>query len=192
MTDKPAMPERLKAEVEQLTEAIFEMVEKFKKLHNPLFDSQEKVPRATEQLDKISQQTEAAAHRMLDVVEQITEREAEVTEGLAELKTKLGKKSVHEFDKQLDAMIEKSTTTCNDAYAIMYVVQFQDITAQQMNHAAALLEDIEGKLQEVREVMRGDAKKTVASHKERAFDPHADMTDKKAKQEDIDNLFSQK
>ena len=124
MTEKPALPERLQAEVEQLTEAVFSMVEKFRILQNPLTDSQEKVPQATQQLDRITKQTEAAAHRMLDVVERITEREEEVTEGLARLKEKLGEKSIHEFDAYIDILIEKSTTTCNDAYKIMDNLQF--------------------------------------------------------------------
>jgi chemotaxis regulatin CheY-phosphate phosphatase CheZ len=192
MTNKPAVPERLQAEVHQLSEAIVTMVENFKKLQIPLVDSQEKVPQATRQLDKISQQTEAAAHRVLDVVEQITERETEVVDGLTELKAKLGGKSINDFNDHIDALISKSTKTCNDAYAIMDTLQFQDIAAQQMNHAAELLGEIERKLQEVALVMRGESGKITKANKPRVYDPHADMFDQKTRQEDIDNLFSKK
>ncbi len=192
MTNKPAVPERLQAEVHQLSEAIFTMVENFRKLQIPLVDSQEKVPQATLQLDKISRQTEAAAHQVLDVVEQITEREAEVVDGLSQLKHRMEEKSFHDFDDHIDSLIEKSTKTCNDAYAIMNTLQFQDITAQQMNHAAELMGEIERKLQEVALVMRGESSGKSATRKPRIYDPNADLFESKTKQEDIDNLFSNK
>lgn len=192
MTPKPALPESLQAEVMELASAINVMVENFRKLQNPLFDSREKVPQATQQLDKISRQTEAAAHQMLDVVEKITERETEVTDGLTELKSELAASAIHDYDEHIDALIEKSTTTCNDAYAIMDALQFQDITSQQMNHAAALLDDIETKLNEITLVMRGEAGDVKSKQQKRVYDPHADLFDKKTNQEDIDNMFSGK
>ena len=44
----------------------------------------------------------------------------------------------------------------NDAFSIMDTLQFQDITSQQMNHAASLLEDIEVKLNKIVQVLEGD------------------------------------
>ena len=192
MPAKSALPERLQAEVMELASAINVMVENFRKLQNPLVDSQEKVPQATEQLDKITRQTEAAAQQMLDMVEKITARETDLTEGLVELRSRLGANADHEYDDLIDTLIEKSTTNCNDAYAIMNALQFQDITSQQMNHAASMLEHIENKLNEITLVMRGEAADVDRRPQARVFDPHADLFEKKTKQKEIDNMFSEK
>ena len=192
MTAKSALPERLQAEVMELASAINVMVGNFRKLQNPLVDSQEKVPQATRQLDKITRQTEAAAQQMLDMVEKITERETALSEGLAELRSRLNANAHHEYDDHIDTLINKSTTNCNDAYAIMNTLQFQDITSQQINHAASLLEHIESKLNEITLVMRGEAADVNHRPKARVFDPHAYLLDKKTKQKEIDNMFSDK
>ena len=133
---------KMQHEILALASSVGEVVEKFKQLHHPLTESHDRVPKATEQLDKISEQTEAAAHQMLDMVEGITQRESDIVSGLGELKSKISSGDSADAEKQIDTLIEKADKNCNDAYTIMDVLQFQDITSQQMNHAAALLEDI--------------------------------------------------
>ncbi len=191
---------KMQQEIFALASSVGEVVEKFKQLHHPLSESHERVPKATEQLDKISEQTEAAAHQMLDMVEGITQRESDIVAGLTELKTKLsaGTQDNAEAESTIDGLIEKADKNCNDAYTIMDVLQFQDITSQQMNHAAALLEDIEGRLDGIISIIHGkdssnkEKKKSTSKRAERAYDPHADMYEKKTDQEMIDSIFSKK
>jgi hypothetical protein len=76
-------------------------------------------------------------------------------------------------------------------------LQFQDITAQQMDHAASLLEDTENKLQSILKTLgapeaAGLEGAVGGSRKARAFDPHADYVDRKTDQKDIDSLFAKK
>jgi hypothetical protein len=75
----------------------------------------------------------------------------------------------------------------------MEALQFQDITAQQMDHAASLLEDVEGKLHGIISTLVGQGDMPAvpkATAKKRAYDPHADMVDKKTDQDTIDTLFA--
>jgi chemotaxis regulatin CheY-phosphate phosphatase CheZ len=81
----------------------------------------------------------------------------------------------------------------NDAYAVMDALQFQDITSQQMDHAASLLEEIEAKLKNILQTMGADAKSLTErpepAKKVRTYDPHADLFERKTEQAVIDSLF---
>jgi chemotaxis regulatin CheY-phosphate phosphatase CheZ len=189
MSDTENLQVRIQNEVVALTKALTGLIENFQRLRNPLVESHDAVPQATSQLDKISQQTEAAAHRMLDTAESITQREQEIIDGLTDMISK--GMSPAEAKPLLTGLLEKANTNLNDGYAIMDALQFQDITSQQMDHAASLLEEIEGKLQNILSIvgyLDADASEP-REKKVRAYDPHADMADKKADQQAIDTLF---
>ena len=186
---------KIQREIFELTTSIAGLVASFKKLKRPLAESHEKVPLATDQLDKISQQTEAATHQMLDQIEQITQREDELIKCAGEAKLKAQAGATAEVVPMIDAIAKMANDNLNDAYMIMDSLQFQDITAQQMDHAASILEDIEIKLDSILAAM-GDSvrsdREARATRKTRAYDPHADLFDRKTNQEDIDSLFDKK
>ena len=195
MSDGIVLQDKIKQELMDISSTINEIVDSYKKLHNPLVESQKDVPRATEQLDKISEQTEAATHKMLDTVEGITQREEEVINGLGDIKKYVKDGNTTDIGSTLDGLIQKATENSNDAYAIMDALQFQDITSQQINHAVVLLEELETKLNKILGVLNGGEepyKVEKDSKKERAYDPHADLFESKTDQEDIDSLFSKK
>jgi len=200
MAGKESVQDRLQLELKDLAKSIFDLVDKFKSLHNPLTESQEKVPIATEQLDKISEQTEAAAHQMLDRIDNITERETTIVNELTEIKKAIAAGTYDGLEPRIDDMITKANANCDDAFMIMDALQFQDITSQQMSHAASLLEDIENKLNQIVGVMEGQVESVSkaagdtaeAARKDRAYDPHADLFDKKTDQATIDDLFAKK
>ena len=195
MSDGIVLQDKIKQELMDISSTINEIVDSYKKLHNPLVESQKDVPRATEQLDKISEQTEAATHKMLDTVEGITQREEEVINGLGNIKKYVKDGNTTDIGSTLDDLVQKATENSNDAYAIMDALQFQDITSQQINHAVVLLEELETKLNKILGVLNGGEepyKVEKDSKKERAYDPHADLFESKTDQEDIDSLFSKK
>lgn len=195
MSETINLQDRIKKELGDISAAINDIINSYKKLHNPLIESQQQVPEAAQKLDKISAQTEAAATMMLDTIEKITQREEEVINDLTALKVSL-KKEDTEIISKLDSIIEKSTENNNDAFILLDALQFQDITTQQLNHAVVLLEQLEGKLNYILGVLTGEEEMIAIGEMEhetnRAFDPHADMFEKKTNQEDIDSLFSKK
>ena len=190
MSSNENLQARIQSEVVALSRALAGLIENFQKLRSPLVESREKVPQATNQLDKISQQTEAATHRMLDTVEKITQREQEIIDGLGKvLNVETAISNGAKCD--LKSLVDKANLNLNDAYTIMDALQFQDITSQQMDHAASLLEEIEGKLPNILAIVGyGPTGMTgKIPTKVRAYDPHADMTEKKTDQQAIDSLF---
>lgn len=197
MSSSETMPVRIQREIAELTESISGMINNFKKLQRPLVESREKVPQATTQLDKITQQTEAVTTRMLDVVEEMTQREEEVIRGIDQIRTKAGDGSTEEIGPLAQGLIVKATDNLNAAYQIMESLQFQDITAQQMDHAASLLEEVEIKLHGILTTL--GSPETMSANmvpqvprKPRAYDPHADFVDRQTNQQDIDSLFAKK
>ena len=184
---------KIKKEIEDLTKSINEIIVNFRELKNPLEESQSKVPLATNQLDKISEQTEAATHQMLDIIDQISVREEEIIAGLEEARSQLeGNEAVINL---LSELTEKANGNLNDAFTIMNALQFQDITSQQMNHAASLLEDIEARLKQIMQAF-GTTEEVNSSEAEekhnkrvRVFDPNADLYDKKTQQKEVDSMF---
>lgn len=197
MSENQPLQYRIQEEIAELAASVNEIVTKFKELQHPLRESSEKVPRATEQLDKISEQTEAATHQMLDRVETIVQQVEDSKKGLEEIKDCASDGRAGDISALADDLIDKADVTCNDAYIIMDVLQFQDITTQQMNHAASLLEDIEFKLQNIMVAMKGQPSdetddENQQDRKTRIYDPHADLFDKKTDQSAIDDMFARK
>lgn len=185
---------RIEQEIQELTEKINVIVENYKSVGNPLIESSQEVPKATKQLDKISKQTEDAAHRMLDTIEQVTQREDEVIEGLEKMKVLADGND--EISVLTESLMTKVSQNCNDIFTIMDALQFQDITAQQLNHAVVLLEELEQKLHTILKGLHGDTDQittsTLATKKKRAYDPQADLHEKLTEQEAIDSLFEGK
>ena len=194
MSENPKLQAKLQKEIGELASSINAIVKNFRELNSPLTESREKVPVATQQLDKITEQTEAATHQMLDTVEQILNRQEEVIDGLGKVKEYIDNQDSTEMSDLVNNLVEKSNTTLNDTYTIMDALQFQDITSQQINHAASLLEDIETKLSKIVGVLGGGEKQegqAAESGRARVFDPHADLYEKKTDQAAVDDLISQ-
>ena len=182
---------QIQAEITELTRSINEIINNFKQLKNPILESQEKVPEATNKLDRISEQTEAATSRMLDLIENISLREEEIIKGLNEIRELLPEGS-EKINTLVESLVERANVNLNDAFTIMNALQFQDITSQQMNHAASMLEEVEGKLNQICRVF-GDCSETVDNvhrdKRERVYDPNADLYEKKTEQKDVDSMF---
>lgn len=193
MSSSDTFQQKVQREISDLTNSISGMVSSFKQLQRPLVESRETVPKATSQLDKISKQTEAVTTRMLDVVDQITQREEEVIRGLETVRDKAVSGSVDGIKELATDLTTKAGENLDDAYQIMESLQFQDITAQQMDHAASLLEEVEDKLHGILRTLGAPeaaaVKKPAVERKVRAYDPHAEFGDKKTDQKDIDSLF---
>ncbi len=181
----------LKSTIEDLTRSLRE-------IQGPLTDTRECLPKATTHLDRISSQTEQATHKVLDMVENISNQQVEIIDNLNKALNDLADSDkqntpVREFLEKAEEIANRSQ---NDAFAIMDALQFQDITTQQINHAASLLEEVDGKIGEV----FGDMDESMGienaskdaenskKQKERSFDPHADMEFKHTSQSGIDNL----
>lgn len=193
-TDK--LQQRVQKEINDLSEVITALIENFKQLKSPLQESREKVPQATDQLDRVTEQTEAATHQMLDRLEQITDREEHIISGLEDIRRMAESGQVLDVSETTAELHARATDNLNDAFLIMDALQFQDITAQQINHAAALLEDVDRKLRKIilslDEGMDGHmVEESETDEQPRVYDATAQYTDRQAQQRDIDTLFEE-
>ena len=164
------LQERIQHERTGLALSVAEVVKKFRELHHPLAESQEQVPRATRQLDKISEQTEAATHGMLDTIERMLEREDKTIANLREMKGAVAERRFDGIDARIDGLIENSNTN---------------------------LEDIGGKLQTLLEILNGqpglvESAVPPSRRKERAFDPHADLYERQTDQKTVDSIIAER
>jgi chemotaxis regulatin CheY-phosphate phosphatase CheZ len=196
MSDTDQFQSKIQKDIVDLSASFAGLIDSLQLLRSPLRESREKVPKATDQLDKISEQTEAAAHKVLDVVERITNRQEQMIADLRGVREQSAVEGCTELSGKVDKLISRATSNLDDAYLIMETLQFQDITHQQMDHAASLLEDIEGKLHSILTafgiVEENSQLGEQQSRKKRSYDPHADMSEKRTSQQDIDSLFESK
>ncbi len=188
----------LKRGLGALKHTIEDLSRSLRDIQGPLADTRESLPKATTHLDRISSQTEQATHRVLDMVENISTQQVEIIGHLNEALNVLSDSG--EKNETVSSLLEKAEEVANhsqnDAFAIMDALQFQDITTQQINHAASLLEEVDDKIAEILgDVESGgtssvdrESKQTRGGRKERSFDPHADMEIKHTDQSAIDNL----
>jgi chemotaxis protein CheZ len=181
----------LKHTIEDLTRSLRE-------IQGPLSDTRESLPKATTHLDRISSQTEQATHKVLDMVENISNQQVEIIDHLNKALNVLSDSGGENtaVSELLEKAEEVANRSQNDAFAIMDALQFQDITTQQINHAASLLEDVDDKIAQI----FGDIDGSIAgvqtetkagsrkNRQDRSFDPHADMEIKHTDQSDIDSL----
>jgi len=98
-----------------------------------LSDGSRKLPDATDRIRDVDQTTEMATHEILDRLDTISEK-------LNQLDDHLGKK-----EKQTVVDVQ------DEVNKIIYALQFQDITAQKLEHADRILTAIYKKFQELAE-----------------------------------------
>jgi chemotaxis protein CheZ len=191
MAEDSKVPRRIHEELGELTKSIDEMIKAFRRLQNPIEESRQRVPMATMQLERINQQTEEATHKVLDMVEEITKDAGNIVQDLKTLRRALpatyfrNRSGIRDTFERIEQTANKSQ---DNAFAIMDALQFQDITAQQMEHTAHLLDEVETKLHSVRGLFGDDTSEEEIVRKKRAFDPNARYTTSSDSQQEVDEL----
>jgi chemotaxis regulatin CheY-phosphate phosphatase CheZ len=185
---------QIHSELKHLADSINQIIKGIKVAQEPIADSRKKVPQATEQLERITQQTAVATHRVLDMVEAITGREGEIESQIKELRRVLPS-TYFRNNSRVKRIVEKivagASANQNDAYAIMDALQFQDITSQQVDHAISLLEQVEIRLKDVLVGLQLDSgNENDVVRKERAYDPNAHFSNDSNEQSKVDELLS--
>jgi len=180
-TERPnQFSEKLRQELEKLTGSINEIMRNIRMMQNPIAESREKLPIANDQLDKVSAQTEKATHRMLDMVEQIIAHQEKIVQFADHLAGFFNRSRARDRDlcrEQVDHIREIAAVSQDNAFLIMDALQFQDITAQQMQHASTLLMDIELRMRQLMAAFEGREVPELEARisKALAYDPDADL-----------------
>ena len=192
MTEKAHSPKTVEDNIVELANSVTSTLETLQVPSPNSSHPHLQTARITSQLDKISSQTEAATQKMLDSIETITGRGREIIEGLKQLAQDSTDGVIPSSGKRVELLIEKTEANNDAVYAIMDMLQFQDIATQQMNHAAAMLEDIEEKLNLIVSFVpevAGELEVLNTPRKDRSYDLYADQGEKSDKQRDADSIF---
>ncbi len=179
-------------ELHGLREAVTEMLARFRQLQSPIRESQEKMPMASSRLRKINDETEAAATRVLDVAEAITDREKSLLDQLKMVKEEAEKSGLHSLAEKITVCQGLAEQNHDEIFAIIEALQFQDITSQQMSSTVDLLLDIGSRMDVLLEMMEGKRQSVVDDKQKKrkaAYDANAEFSTGKTGQEDIDSLI---
>ncbi len=195
MSETVMVSSKIHEEIRELTQSVDRMAEAFRTLQSPIEESRKQVPEATMQLERINKQTEEATHRVLDMVEQITNDAGNMIQDLKALRKALPATYFKNRSKVRDVfehMEKVASSSQENAFAIMDTLQFQDITAQQMDHTAHLLDEVETKLHSIKGLFGeeiSDEQEEMVISKKRAFDPNARYQDSSESQLQVDKLI---
>lgn len=180
------IPTEVFEDIVKLVKSVNDMIQNFNSIKKPIIDTSNSVPEAAKQLDKVTQETEKATHKMLDLIEGILDREIEtasMVETILSEEEKLPETAV----KNLDRIKMNAEDSQNDSFMIMDSLQFQDITTQQIYHASAILGTIEERLQSLLSMI-GEAFKMERSVKTH-YDPEATTDNREGRQQSVDELI---
>lgn len=170
-----------------LVKSVNNMIHNFRSIRKPIVESSKSMPIASEQLDKVTFETEKATHQMLDLIEGITERDAETAELVGNLLQDTP--DIPEAAKPHLNQIKTNAEACqNDSFLLMDALQFQDITTQQINHANTILGEIEAKLQSLLEMI-GETFEIRSNKEYRPHDPNATTQEGVKRQQIVDELL---
>ncbi|HKJ68286.1 MAG TPA: protein phosphatase CheZ [bacterium] len=184
--NKKHLPENVLDDIVKLVKSVDTMIQNFNSIRKPIKDSSTSVPKANQQLNKVTKETEKAANRMLDLVEGITDKEIETLSIVGDLLASAENLTEDEQCK-LQKVQQNAEQVQNDTFLIMDSLQFQDITTQQIHHASSILDAIEN---EMHSLLRAMGEAFEGGNKlERQFDPNATMEDSKKRQRNIDDLI---
>jgi chemotaxis regulatin CheY-phosphate phosphatase CheZ len=180
------IPTEVFEDIVKLVKSVNDMIQNFNSIKKPIIDTSNSVPEAAKQLDKVTQETEKATHKMLDLIEGILDREIE-TASMVETIFSEEEKLPDTAVKNLDRIKMNAEDSQNDSFMIMDSLQFQDITTQQIYHASAILGTIEERLQSLLSMI-GEAFKMERSVKTH-YDPEATTDNREGRQQSVDELI---
>ncbi len=147
------------------------------------------------QLQKVTSTTEEATNKILDVAEKLDDDQMKIIELVEKIEDSVKNDAGADAAKQFSELKENIYANQDSAFTIMDYLQFQDITAQQIAGAYALLADTEGTLIYVSDMLKNfdsdnDTEKFVQKTiDDKSFNADASFNDKGNIQDAIDNLF---
>ena len=184
--------DKIKNNIDELSTNITGMFDSLEIISQPIKESSKNMPVAADHLNKITKQTELATNQILDKLENMTDRDSEALEIIANTKEHLkdGRKdnTVTDAIDKLDSTINDDL---NDVYLIMESLQFQDITSQRIGFITSLLEDVENRLNALLPAL-GEVTKLKVLEKKDHFDPDAEYSDSAERQEMVDKIINAK
>lgn len=168
-TTKKYMPQ-----IAKLVFFIEEVIPLLNMIHANLHQSSSLIPTASEKLDKVTSATEMATNEVMNIVDNVIERLTKMSGTLGEIDGHIDNGDDVALIKEKTALIsEEIDGSQEDLFSIMNALQFQDITTQQINSIASVIDNVQIKLAELLQGFDGE---NVQAPKKRsvAYDANAE------------------
>jgi len=169
-TTKKYMPQ-----IAKLVFFIEEIIPLLQTIHSSLHQSTELIPSATEKLDKVTSATELATTEVMDIVDNVISRLNAMSGTIGVIEENLGKPDAAEMLKEKITFLQGEINgSQDDLFSIMNALQFQDITTQQINSIASMIESVYDKLSELLQGFDEDGR-ILGIEKPGTFDSNAEF-----------------
>ncbi|MEA1996094.1 MAG: hypothetical protein U9N45_00565 [Gemmatimonadota bacterium] len=184
----------------EMSEVVNGIVKDMEDTEEKLKESADKfLGQVSKQLDKVNESTQSAVTNMLDRIDNVSERQNDVSDHLGKLKKIIGDTGKDRPCENLMDCIKKIESLESEIqmeiFEMMNEMQFQDITEQQINHANQLIEEAKIKLLDFRKILSGLTGKAGREELEvsgprtkAAFDTEATMENRENRQSLADEL----
>jgi len=179
-------------ELKGLVENLNSLIETVSAIREHVDSSIAHIPGAANRLDKITGETESATNHLIDIVDALSDNDAALSSKFDEFKKisdSLGDPDIIELESDMRGLFEKSS---NEHSRILELLQFQDLTSQQINYVGLLLNKIETELMSISQAF-GTRKAVLSTAPEKgvAADPNATFIAGGANQDDVDDIIGQ-
>lgn len=179
--------EKLIQIIQSIVEFMGDTVPLLENINNSISESTMKIPKASKQLQKVSNATEIATTEILDTIDEISNDLADALSKVTELKVRNDIPEYNDLMSILNNLNEK-------VFRITMSLQVQDITAQQLATVNHLIDSVQDKLTGILsdfEYVNGkeDTEATNQMPNSVSFDPEASYTNKKTEQDQANELI---
>eukprot|EP01156_Anaeramoeba_ignava_P009914 Anaeramoba_ignava/a478447_17.p1 GENE.a478447_17~~a478447_17.p1 ORF type:complete len:333 (+),score=56.48 a478447_17:874-1872(+) len=195
--------EKIKAKLEEIPDTLMEGYNLIQSVIKSIHSSRCELKKSVDglikktgvQLQKVTSTTEEATNKILDVAEKLDDDQMKIIDLVEKIEAAIKNESGENTSQQFSELKEKIYANQDSAFTIMDYLQFQDITAQQIAGAYALLADTEGTLIYVSDMLKNfdsdseSGKFTKKAIDDKSFNADASFNDKGNIQDAIDNLF---
>lgn len=174
-------------ELKELTGSISGLVQAIEYIRETVASSLENLPKASEKLDKITGETELATNELMDILDSLSESDSIVSKLVDELGEKL---SDNPEGQEIVVKIKKIIEDNTDSHTkILETLQFQDLTTQQINYVATLIDKIEDEIKLLHSAFSEGEIKESRKVRNVAFDKDADFSIPGQGQDDVDSIL---
>ncbi len=166
--------QRYMPQIARLVVFIEEVIPLFNTIQDNLNQSSSLIPKASENLGKVTSATEMAATEVMDIVDNVIERLNKMSENIDSIDENLPAEAADTVKEKTALIREEIDGSQDDLFSIMNALQFQDITTQQINGINETIENVHIKITELLNGFHEDGI-PIADVKKAAFDPNAEF-----------------
>lgn len=180
----------LGAELKALVGTATGLIQGVSNVRTTLEQGRERLPMATQKLDKVTGETESATQQVMDILDALQESDGAAAELISRLEPLAASSpETAEIIEGMKSIIDRNQ---RDHTRILETLQFQDLTTQQINYVSSLLEKVEDEMAGLLSAFGAPAVSRLAGKgPEKAFDSKASFSSSGSEQAQVDSILAE-